>query len=421
MSTSDRIRDRIPTLIATLCIASTVAAAPLATPGERSVDIAASVDDHLVVVGADDPGSPSLPSLADRLEYHAYYPDTLQIHRGDVVRFRYEGEHSVTFYPGGERQDTLLVPDELPTQIRLDGLFPSRDDCNLGAGREHLPPCVLSSPDQYLNAGASPPNLDYTARVQIDLPPGSYAYFCIFHPAMRGEIEVVADEEEIPTPAEVEAERRTQVQADTAAAEAVIAAYEGPPREIVGDRSRWQVQVGGSTPDGRVAILGYLPVNLTIEPGDEVEFVLPPMPGGDEGHSVSFLPDDVRPFTPLHYYEFRCDVDGRDTGAPGAPGALAFLAIGSDCPEGELEMLWAPQAFAAPLRSPGNVVAGPRPVHDSGALLTPQEVCHDSCDPWTGQPLPDRFEATFPQEGTFTYWCFLHDPRGMAGSITVSG
>ena len=251
--------------------------------------------EHLVSVGADDPGSPALPAPQDRFEYHAYYPDTLQVQRGDVVSFDYQGEHSVTFYPRGVRRASLLVADEREGDVRLDGVFPSRTDCALGVGADALPPCVLSSADQFLNAGASVPDPDYITRIKVDAPPGTYSYFCVFHRGMRGAIEVVDAGEEVPSAAEVEAERRAQIQRDTAAAEAVVAAHQTPTPKIVDGHARWEVQVGGSTPDGRVALLSYLPSDLEIAPGDEVEFVLPKSPAQFvETHSASFLPEVVR-------------------------------------------------------------------------------------------------------------------------------
>ena len=408
-----RLRRRWSVLVAVALAASLAPVAASGTPAQADQPV-----EHLVGVGADDPGSPALPAPQDRFEYLAYYPDTLKVRRGDIVRFDYRGDHSVTFYPGGVRRDSLLVPDELEGQVRLDGFFPSRDDCAFGVGAGDLPPCVLSSSDQFLNAGTSVGDPDYIARIQVDLPPGTYSYFCVFHRSMRGEIEVVEQDEEIPTPAEVEAERQAQVRRDTAAAEAVVASHQAPAPVIVDGRARWQVQVGGSTPDGRVGILSYLPSDLQIAPGDEVEFVVPESPGEYlDFHSVSFLPDAVREVAPAHYMESRCDLDGRDSGAPGVGVSIATVIAG--CPKGEIEVLWNPLGYAQPLRSPGGIVAGSSPVHDSGAMVPRGVDCTDRCDPWTGEPLPDRFFATFPAAGDYGYWCFLHDGRGMTGSISV--
>ena len=358
--------------------------------------------DHVVAVGADDPGSPAIPAHQDRFEYLAYYPGTVKVHRGDVVRFDYQGDHSVTFYPGGVRRDSVVVPDELEGDVRLEGLFPSRDDCAFGVGAGDLPPCVLSSGDQFLNAGASAADPDYIARVKVDVPPGTYPFFCIFHRGMRGAIEVVGDDEQIPTPGEVEAERRAQVQRDTAAAEAVVAEHQTPVPQVVGGHARWQVAVGGSTADGRVGILSYLPSDLEIAPGDEVEFVLPESPEEYlDWHSVSFLPDAVREVAPAHYLESRCDLDGRDTGAPGLGVSIATVVTG--CPAGELELVYLPAAYEQPLRSPGGIVAGPAPVHDSGGMAPSGPLCTDRCDPWTGKPLPHKFDATFPAAGEYGY------------------
>ncbi len=390
---------------------------------DRADDPAAALGaDHVVHVGADDPASPAPPSPLDRFEYLTYFPERLQVHRGDVVAFVWRGDHTVTFHPGGERVDTLLVADELPLHTRVDGIFPSRDDCDMGLHRSDLPPCAYEGGDQYLNTGASPPSDDYRARIAFDVPPGTYAYFCSFHPQMRGEVEVVPDDVEVPTPAEVDEARRRTIAQLTAEAEAVMAEIEAAPaRDVVDGRVRWRVHVGAATADGRVHVLRYLPSDLAIAAGDEVEFVMPPAPRV-EAHSASFLPlpDELRALAPAHYLDLRCDQDGTDAGAPGLPGGTALFVAAGGCPVGELETLYQPWAFAAPLAAPDGAVRGDRPVHDSGMMLTPQEGCDDACDPWSGERMPSGFVAHFPEAGTFEYWCFLHDPRGMAASITVT-
>ena len=97
---------------------------------------------------------------------------------------------------------------------------------------------------------------------------------------------------------------------------------------------------------------------------------------------------------------------------------MSIATVLTGCPAGELELLWAPHAYEQPLRSPGGIVAGPAPVHDSGAMQS-GGGCVDRCDPWTGEPLPQRFDATFPSAGEYGYWCFLHEIRGMTGNISV--
>lgn len=395
-------------------------------PEAQKIDLRGA--DHLVTVGADDPGSPGSPSKIDRFEYFDYYPNKLEVHSGDVVRFAWGGAHTVTFYPGGERQDSLFVPDELPGDVRGEGFFPSRYDCAVGLDREHLPPCVLDSTEEYFNSGVAVANPDFASQVRFDLPPGTYSYFCAFHPGMRGRIKVVPDAKRIATPEEVEKQRQAQIAADTKAAEKVVERSKQPRRRVVDGVTRWQVQIGARTPDGRVEILSYLPANLTVAPDEEVEFVMPKVKGGVEWHTATFLRNEVGvavEYTPLSI-DIRCDADGKDTGAPGVTGALATLVTAGEfgipengCVLGEIEAVYGPTAYERPLRSPGDVVRGPEPVHDSGVLSNPTNKCADTCDPWTNEPLPDRFEAVFPEAGTFSYFCYIHDSRGMFGSITV--
>src|SRR5687767_282147 len=96
----------------TRAIASTAFAVLVWTslPTAQAVQAAPSVAvEHTVVMGAVDPGiadpTPRPPATAgrsDRFEYLAYYPDHLRVHRGDTVRFRRDGFHTVTFSPPGQ-------------------------------------------------------------------------------------------------------------------------------------------------------------------------------------------------------------------------------------------------------------------------------------------------------------------------------
>lgn len=405
-----------------LSVASMAHVAPAAhtVPTVAAVEERLGGADHLVVAGATDPGS-----TVPRFEYHAYYPSTLEIHTGDVVRFDMRGDHSISFYPGGERRDSLLVPDELPGDVRAEGFVPSRTDCAAGrAPAEELPPCVLSSADEHLNIYKDFLYVgDTSGFVQFDLAPGKYAYFCVFHPAMRGEIAVVPEAEEIATPEQVEAARQAQVEADTRAAEALIDGFVPAPPIVDGDRRVWPVQVGARTPDDRVEVLRFLPSSIAIGPGDAVRFTVPEA-DGVEWHTATFGPDDGG-YSELIGLELRCDLDGKDVGAPGVPAlGYAYLLEGA-CPEGEVETLYTPTSYEAPPRAPGNAVLDTSTVHDSGVLQPPKpsgdQCLPDLCDPWTREPLPSEAEAVFPVVGEFTYACFIHAGRGMTGGVRVSG
>lgn len=405
----------------TLTAAASLGAAPAVPEVADDLSVALDGADHLVVAGAIDPAA-STPAQV-RFEYHAYYPASLEVHRGDVVRFDMRGDHSISFYPGGERRDSLLVPDELPGDVRAEGFVPSRTDCAAGrAPADELPPCVLDGPDDFLSIYKDfLYDGDTSGSVEFDAPPGAYAYFCVFHPAMRGEVVVVDEDQEIATPEEVDAERRAQVAADTAAGEALIRDFVPSPPTIEDGRRVWPVQVGGRTPDGRVEVLRFLPATVTVEEGDAVRFEVPPAEGV-EWHTATFGPDDGA-YSELVGLELRCDLDGKDTGLPGVPVVgYAYLFEGA-CPQGEVETLYSPTSYEAPPRAPGDAVVDDAVVHDSGVLQAPKpsgDAClPDLCDPWTRRALPSTASATFPVAGDLGYACFIHASRGMTGGVRV--
>ena len=396
-------------------------------PGAVALPATASDDVvHTVVMGAVDPAlpdpSPRPPATAgrsDRFEYLAYYPDRLQLHRGDTVQFRRDGFHTVTFSPAGESRRSWLRRDE------LDGVsaIAFRDaprDCGHDSG---VPPCVLSSTTQTVSSGWD------DLRVTVDLAVGSYSYYCTVHEGMQGDLEVVPDGEPVASPAEVEAARAEQVALDTAAATGLLAANQTPAVETAGDHLRWTVKAGDITPDDRVAILRYMPSSLEIAPGDEVVFAVSgnsQAPAGraepaTEIHTATFPHDPVvAQFGMLRYLNAACDPDHESGGLPGVPGMFPSFLVG--CPPGmNVELLVQPWAWRSPTRAPGDTVMSPATVHDTGMLAPDNEVCRTACDPWTGARFPSSGPATmFPTTGTFSFVCLVHPEWGMAGSISVA-
>lgn len=380
--------------------------------------------DHLVVAGAVEPQWSTTP----RFEYLAYYPTHLRIHRGDVVYFRTDGFHTVTFSPEGQPREGFFRRDEVEPYAAFQHDLPSDPSCGTSA---EAPPCVLDSTDTFVNSGWNLGLGPFTndLKLQVDLPEGIYDYYCTIHTGMEGTIQVVPDEEPIATPAEVEADRQAEVEADTATAHDVLT---NPPAmrppEQVGDHRRWFVQAGEITSDQRVAVLQYFPSSLAIAPGDEVEFFVPavgePLPGRTEpvfeAHTATFEPRAVHDNAPsfVHYLNPMCDPDDPEAGLPGVSLAPALLV---GCPDGlAVELGMQPWMYQQPLRAHGNAVATETTYDDSGFLVTPDVPCRSGCDPWTGERLPSTSTSSFPAGGQFVYRCQVHGTV-MGGAISVSG
>lgn len=436
--TPTRRRTRIAVLACLAAAATALAPAPTTHTADADPDDPATYGaDHLVVAGAADPEA---VDGAGRFEYLAYYPDVLRVHRGDVVQFRLDQFHTVTFSDPTAPRRGLYRTDETGL-VQTDGALPSHDECGTAA---ELPPCVYDDPAEYVNSGwnlGSDTALTGTLRMQFDVPEGVYTYYCTVHAGMQGSVAVVPDDEPVPTPDEVLADRYARIAADTAAGEALLA--DPPPTrapDLVDGRRRHHVQVGATTADQRVAALRYFPSVLAIEAGDLVEFTVPaagaPVGGrieaAFEGHTVAFEPDAVRdhtveralerdPISPfIRYLLGMCDPDDVDGGAPGYVQPASFLV---GCPDSShtIEIAWQPSAFRRPNGIAWDDVP-PGTYYDSGLMGPADTPCRLNCDPYADEPrsmITDRVTARFPAAGEFGYRCFLHG--AMDGNITVRG
>ena len=186
--------------------------------------------------------------------------------------------------------------------------------------------------------------------------PGTYQYFCVIHPFMTGTVTVV-DSGPVDTQDDLDAR-----------GEAEYAAAIGPLKALAAQRAAQDVQIqekGDGTKKYTFLVGGetengdvqqFFPAVARIEMGDTVEWV-------NEG------------FTP-HTVTF---------GAP--PAGLP------------------PDPFAWGRIAPSDTFDGTG-FWNSGII---------------GQPYPDgtSFSMTFSTEGTFNYYCVLHESQGMRGTVIV--
>lgn len=377
---------------------------------------AAGTPDHVVRAGALSPIGPRA------YEYTRFYPDTVQVRRGETVRWDFAGFHTVTFLPedtgsGPNANHAALVrTDELPGKRN----FNEDAFLQIGAcGRDGQPVCDIDTSSRIFNSGV--PIVDagpYTAT--IDLPVGRYRYHCAIHPNMHGFVEVVSGTPSNPTAEQVAA----QILLDTVQADAVAAAAQPEYVEHPNGRRTYTIKAGAST--GPVSILDYLPHQVDLKAGDDVTWVMAP----NEYHTVTFPGEAVggfftTPGPPIPYglgglgVSFSCDVDGRSTGAPGIPFAAPF------CPVGNLELPVFPWMTEAQI-PPGDAIAG---LANSG-ILAPAAAPEwfRGNPPGSGQRFPSTFRGVFDVPGDFSYACTIHfGQQGlgntfppMTGAITVS-
>lgn len=376
-------------------------------------DARAETVDFDVQVGAINPNDPAKP-----YEYTRYYPEELQIHRGQTVRFNFIenlplGFHTVTFSSAG--LPGYWRPDDVPGTYA----FPDEGLLSSACGRGSQPACSFTSPDQFLSSGFvvnAPAHSPF--RVTVDLPPGTYSYFCTIHATMTGTIEVVPDAAPLETQASIDALAAQQVLDDTANADALFQA--GGTSRVTHENGQrvWHVLLGDSTDDDHVAIDTYLPASLPdVAPGDKVRFEFRERGAGpikNEIHTVTF-PEEIGVHGIALAFYPACDPDDPATGLKGIPGAWGV--DGPECPW-NTEFLWQPR-ITSTTPAPGNAVLTPATFHDSGAMIPPGAPESFRTLPDTGELRPVTFEAEFPNAGTFSFACSIHE-HFMTGSVTVS-
>jgi plastocyanin len=180
-----------------------------------------------------DATSSSIPLVADQ-----YFPNELQVHPGDSIKFNevWSGEpHTVSFGSLVDQAATstaLAGPSASPSPVPgLPAFFPrpgrgsdpipaASQPCFLDTG---VPPATAACPrvDQpalsggqaFYSSGWLPPTSTFTVALSPTINPGTYTFRCLVHPNMTGKIHVVPPAQTIPGPAQVTAAGTAQVAA----------------------------------------------------------------------------------------------------------------------------------------------------------------------------------------------------------------
>lgn len=343
-------------------------------------------------------------------EFTRYYPEQLQIHRGQAVRWVMPGVsfHSITFVPEGDPRPAFIRAEEAPGAMAFGQRWIGVSQCGHG-GQEQ---CVLSDRDTFLSSGPGPQQAPFD--VVFDAEPGVYNYLCVVHATMTGQIEIVDDTTPLQPREQINAQTEADVAADAAEADAYVESISEPTSSIVDGRRVWDVLVGPSTPSDHVTLLGFVPATLQIEVGDGVRWAIPDGVE-NEVHTVAF-PSQGTADDAIEIASFSigaCDLDDPETGAPGILGVWSPTT----CP-GEMETWLAPW-FADEVRAPGNQVVG-RTVHQSGFML-PEDAPEGfrGAPPGSGEYFPHTFDAVFPAPVSNPYVCYVHNYAGMTGAVVV--
>jgi plastocyanin len=314
---------------------------------------------------------------AELLEFMTFFPRELTINAGDTIFFDFQGHHAphtVTFLSGAEAPPLLVPASEgatpaagQPPELMFNpaAAFPAGGNTYDGTGVLNSGLNVLFPPDQTFT-------VTFTA-------PGSFDYLCLVHPVMmKGTVTVQEQGAAVPyEQADIDSmvvEHMAQLTED---GKALIAEYTNSATPMAGSAGGnvWDVRAG--TEGDEVAVLRYMPDNVTIAAGDTVRWTVD---SKFEPHTVTFLggeepPDLIEPQM-----------------QEGGPPKLVFNPdiVGRVGPE-----VYSGQGYA-----------------NSGAMGADFQV-------YTGL---STYELTFDTPGEYPYYCALHGSptMGMRAKVTVT-
>ncbi|MBZ0300857.1 MAG: hypothetical protein K8J31_13990 [Anaerolineae bacterium] len=222
-------------------------------------------------------------SSAGNAEVLAFAPQSLQVHRGDMVTWVNNGFHNIHFET--EPLPLVVMADANGQQVPAMNpgiVFPSIDSGSVYSGGD-------------VNSGLPLPGVSPIFSLQIDLEPGTYSYMCDIHPGMAGVITVVTDDVTIPSPFETSLQGAGEFGATLGAAFEANAAIEA---QTFTDEAIHSGQINmGSADTGRATLNQFYPFATVIKAGESVTWTNPE--GSIEPHLVAWPPVRGQDVTPI--------------------------------------------------------------------------------------------------------------------------
>jgi plastocyanin len=225
---------------------------------------------------------PPKPARAAHLDFNGFFPSTSRIHVGDSVSFAINGFHTVTFLPKGQAPPPLIILNPAnPISGRLD---------STGAGfwfdgqpSQVINPVVAAPAGArsykgkgLLSSGLPAPTGPPKPFVVKFTKAGTYSFFCLVHPGMKGVVKVLPKKAHVPSLKLDKLAAKTEQK--TATAEALALRAVKPPANTV---------LAGNDGTGPVAWLRFFPDSLKVKAGTTVDFKLV---SKREVHTITFGP-----------------------------------------------------------------------------------------------------------------------------------
>jgi plastocyanin len=304
-----------------------------------------------------------------------YFRRTVRIHRGDRVRWRINGFHSVTFVPEGGTAPPLFLPGDpitgvndamgVPFWFNNQPALGFNPQAVLPQGGKRFDPAVLENSGLPL---AGPPE-PYTLRFNRT---GTFKYLCVVHPGMAGRVKVVKRSRPVPSARKDRRAARRELNATLARVKRLTT---GLGTEDLQNT----IQAGNDRRSG-ATIFKFFPQNPTYKVGDTVTLQM--APNSTEVHTLTFGP-----------------TNGKD--AYNDQIAASFASPQPD------------QRGLYPSENPAAGVPTITPTHHGNGFYNSGVLDTD-----TASPPPGSTKVTFGAPGTYQLICLIHP--FMTGTVTVT-
>jgi len=317
-------------------------------------------------------------------EINQFFPASVKVHAGDTVKFAVAGFHLVNFPKKGEAPPPLAALDPaLPITGAKDAA--GQPYWFNGQGTPVLPAIVSlgsGSGKAYTGAaavGSGFPSGEDPKPFAVRFPKaGSYAYYCVLHPGMKGTVDVVAPSKPVPS-AKADAARVAKQVAKGLASLKALDKQQAPADTVI----------AGPDAKGGPVLFRFTPAALSTKVGTPITLTM--SDGTSEDHTFTFA-KDVKATGKAAEATLIAPLPG--TGKTGPP-VLAF------------DPKW---AFST--EAPG------RPIVLDGANHGDGLVNSGVLDGDPKTPFPQKVAVSFAKPGTYNYLCAIHPE--MVGKITVT-
>ena len=314
----------------------------------------------------------------DTVAVNAFLPSQVTIRAGDTIMWELnhpEEFHTTVFLSGAETPPVFVPgPGGGPNEIQVNQklAFPTSGPT--------MPATVYDGTGFHTsgimyNFPAGPPGVppNYDLRLTFTKS-GTYEYLCVLHPPMKATVTVVAaNEPDVPTQAEINAQAKIEEDALKAEIDRLVEAGGRARSELgPGETTIWHVQAGAAGEPPTAQAFDFLPGDVTVQEGDTVIWT------SVMYHNVTFHPGRL-------------------------PPDLMAQISSANVPE----VFTLNPEVVFPIKPAGEF--------DGTGFWSSGIIGNDFA------PLPGgkSFAMTFSKAGTYRYVCAVHRVLGMEGTVTV--